>query len=225
MELVIAIGVALGVPLALWGAVTGSFSVGDAWTRRKVLRAARAVARRGAEAPRPGERLSTVGRALPLVPMKTPFGDMPCVLYRVIVRTLGRILLVATSRDEFLLRTRSGALRVDPIGAVLRWAPERADGTASNAADRIPRGLAALKRPDLASIPGLRFEEFWIPPGAAVYAEGLVVERDPVAAPGSGYRAAAVGSVISTTVIASGYWELGAAEPDEAGTRTPSATT
>jgi hypothetical protein len=146
--------------------------------------------------------------------MRTPFGEMPCVLYRVVVRTLGRILLVVTSREEFLLRTRAGALRVDPTAALLHWAPERSEGSAGTAADRIPRGLAALKRPDLASIPGLRFEEYWIPASAAVYTEGLVLERDPITVPGTGYRAGAVGAVIASTVIASGYWDLGAAEPE-----------
>lgn len=216
MEIVIAIGVAIGVPLALWGAVTGSFSVGDAWTRRKVLRAARQVARRGMEAPRPGEVLSTVGRATGLSPLRTPFGDLPCVMWRVVVRTFGRILLVDSSKDEFLLRTRAGELRVDPVSSVLRWAPERGEGSLATAPEVVPRGLSALGRSDLASVPGVRFEEYWIPAGAAVYAEGSVQERDPVMVPGMGYRVGALGTVLAAEVLASGYWELGPAEPDKA---------
>ena len=213
MEIVIAIGVAIGVPLALWGAVTGSFSVGDAWTRRKVLRAARSVARRGMEAPRPGESLSTVGRAAGLQPLRTPFGDLPCVMWRVVVRTFGRTLLVDSSKEEFLLRTRAGDLRVDPGASVMRWAPERGEGSFSTAPEIVPRGLSLIGRSDLSSVPGVRFEEYWIPAGAAVYAEGTVLERDPVLVPGSGYRGGALGVVLAAEVLASGYWELGAAEP------------
>lgn len=217
VEIVIAIGVAIGVPLALWGAVTGSFSVGDAWTRRKVLRAARSVARRGMEAPRAGESLSTVGRATGMQPLRTPFGDLPCVMWRVVVRTFGRVLLVDSSHDEFLLRTRAGDLRLDPGSAILRWAPERAEGSFQTAPEIVPRGLAHLGRTDLASVPGVRYEEYWIPAGAAVYAEGRAVERDPVVVPGIvGYRGGAVGIVLAAEVLASGYWELGAAEPEKA---------